>query len=135
MTETDRRTKKEKIQEDFLWELGPKAMQQNTRPDCRTEPVKLKIDKILKLYNRHFYREDTNKIHEEIFGQKNQIKNTSWPLQNFDWSRKNCDFPRFRIKLLSKFNKSFTKKATSKIVEPKIRCPENSETNTTEYMR
>ena len=38
MTGTERDTKEGKIQQDFLWALGPEAMHQITRSEYRTEP-------------------------------------------------------------------------------------------------
>ena len=46
MTETDEwNTKGEKIQQDFLWALGLEATHQRTRPEYRTDPDNIKIDK------------------------------------------------------------------------------------------
>ena len=43
-----------KEQQDFLWALGPEATHQMTRSEYQTEPDKIKIDKLLKKYNRYY---------------------------------------------------------------------------------
>ena len=55
MTGTDEcNTKEEKIQQDFLWALEPEATHQITKSECRTNPNKIKIKKLFKLYNRYY---------------------------------------------------------------------------------
>ena len=44
--------KEEKIQQDFLWALGPEATHQITQSENRTEPDNIKLEKLIKLYSR-----------------------------------------------------------------------------------
>ena len=53
MTGTEWDTKEENIQQEVLWALAPKATHQKTRSKYRTQPDKIKIDKIIKLYYRY----------------------------------------------------------------------------------
>ena len=69
-------TKEEKIQQDFLWALRPKATHQITKSDYRTDPDNIKIDKLKKNYITDIiYRKETNKNQEEIsFGQNKKVR-------------------------------------------------------------
>ena len=52
LTGTEWNTKEEKIEQDFLWALGPEATHQLTQSENRTDPKNIKIDKLFKLYDR-----------------------------------------------------------------------------------
>ena len=68
MTPTEWKTKEEKVQQDLFWELGPETGDRRTRFECRTRPDNLKLDKLLRKYNRYFfYRKETITNHDEIF--------------------------------------------------------------------
>ena len=43
----------EKIQQDFLWAVRPGTTRQITKSEHRIVPDKIKVDKLLKLYNRY----------------------------------------------------------------------------------
>ena len=62
--------KKEKIQHGFLSALAPEATHQKRRSEHRTEPEKIKTDKLINLYNRYFLPK-RNKYNSsgDIFGQ------------------------------------------------------------------
>ena len=61
LTGTDKwNTKQEKIQQDFLWALRTKARHQITRSEYRTDPDNIKIDKLIKLYNRYYLPKRNN---------------------------------------------------------------------------
>ena len=44
----------EKIQQDFLWALGPETTHQIARSEYQTDPDNIRIDKLIKLYNRYY---------------------------------------------------------------------------------
>ena len=54
MTGTDWNTKEEKIQQDFLWALGPQATHQIPRSEYRTDSENNEKDKLFELYNRYY---------------------------------------------------------------------------------
>ena len=54
MNGTEWEVKEEKIQEDFLWALGLETAHQIIQSENRNEPDKIKIDKLIKLYNRYY---------------------------------------------------------------------------------
>ena len=56
----------EKMQQDFLWVLGPKATHRVTRFKYRTTTRKIETDKLIKLYNRYYLPKKKKKTHEEI---------------------------------------------------------------------
>ena len=67
-------SKQEKIQQDFLWALGTEATQQITRSEYRTKSDNIKIDKLIKLYNR-YYIPKKKQIQHNTYDRKNK-KNT-----------------------------------------------------------
>ena len=54
MTGTEWNTKEEKIQQDFLWALGPEATHQMTPSEVRTDRHNIKVDKFIKCYNGYY---------------------------------------------------------------------------------
>ena len=55
ITETGWTTEKEaKIQEDFIWGVGPEAMYQITRAEYKTEPDSINIKDLIRLYAEHY---------------------------------------------------------------------------------
>ena len=57
MTGTEWNNKEATIQQDFLWALGPEETHQITRSEYRTDPDNIKIEKLIKTYNRHYLPE------------------------------------------------------------------------------
>ena len=67
MTGTDEwNTKQENIQQEFLWALGLEETHQMTKSEYRTDPDNIKIDKLIKLYER-YYLPKTNIQHNRSF--------------------------------------------------------------------
>ena len=71
MTGTEWITKEKKVQQDFLSALEPEATHQITRSEYRTQPDKIKTDKLIKLYNRH-YLPKRNKNNSRKFSEQNK---------------------------------------------------------------
>ena len=94
MTGTDWNSKEEKIKQDFLWAQRLEATHQIPRSEYRTDPENIKIDKLFKLYNRHYLPQKKRKtIHEEIFlGKTNRYRNTGRPLEEITKIRKRMRF-------------------------------------------
>ena len=75
MTGTECNTKEEKIQQDFLWALEPEATRQITGSEYETDPDIIKIDKLIKLYNRYnLPKKNTYNSRGHFFGQNKQIR-------------------------------------------------------------
>ena len=63
--------KQEKIQQGFLWALGPEARHQITRSDYRTDQDNIRQDKTIKIYiTDTAQRKETNTTQEEIVLRK-----------------------------------------------------------------
>ena len=54
ITQTGWTGKENEIQEDFIWGIGPEALYQMTRAEYKTEPDKIKIKDLIRLFNEHF---------------------------------------------------------------------------------
>ena len=54
MTQKDWATKENQIQDDFVWGIGPEALYQMTRAEYKTEPEKIAIKDLLRLFNEYF---------------------------------------------------------------------------------
>ena len=105
MNGTEWNTKEEKIQRDFLWALGLNAAHQIPQSEYRTDSDIIKIDKIFKLYNRH-YLPKSNKYNSQVLfsGETNRYRNTRRPLGEFNRIRKRMRFSEFSTEILtSKF--------------------------------
>ena len=140
MTGTDEwNTKEEKMQQDFLWALGPEATHQKTKPEYRTDPDNIKIDNLKKPYNK-FYLPKWKKTQEEIFlGKTNRYGHTRRTLGG--------EFTRFRkrmqisgiqhqityIKIHNINHRQRTKEQT--VERRRLRFSESSRTNTTKHIR
>ena len=46
--------KKTEIQENFIWGIGPEALYQMTRADIKTEPDKITVKDLIRLFNEYF---------------------------------------------------------------------------------
>ena len=70
MTHTDW-AKKSQIQDDFLWGIGPEALYQMTRAESKSEPDKIAIKKLIRLFNEYFLpKRNTYHNRGEIFWTK-----------------------------------------------------------------
>ena len=59
---------RKKIQEDFIWGIGPEALYQMTRAEYKTDPDKIKIKDLIRLFNEYFLpKRNTYHNREEIF--------------------------------------------------------------------
>ena len=54
MTQADWATKENQIQDDFVWGIGPEALYQMTRAEYKTEPDKIAIKELIRLFNEYF---------------------------------------------------------------------------------
>ena len=54
MTQADWATKENQIQDDFVWGFGPEALYQMTRAEYKTEPDKIAIEELIRLFNEYF---------------------------------------------------------------------------------
>ena len=54
MTQTDWATKENQIQDDFVLGMGPEALYQMTRAEYKTEPDKIAIKDVIRLFNEYF---------------------------------------------------------------------------------
>ena len=46
--------KKAEIQEDFIWGIGPEVLYQMTRAEYKTEPDKIAVKDLIRLFNESF---------------------------------------------------------------------------------
>ena len=54
MTQTDWAGKEAEIQEDFIWGIGPEALYQMTRAEYKTEPDRIAVKDLIRLFNEYF---------------------------------------------------------------------------------
>ena len=54
MTQNDRATRENQIQDDFVWRIGPEVLYQMTRTKYKTEPDKIAIKELIRLFNEFF---------------------------------------------------------------------------------
>ena len=54
MMQTDWATKENQIEDDFVWGIGPEALYQMTRAEYKTEPDKIAIKELIRLFNEYF---------------------------------------------------------------------------------
>ena len=58
MTKADWAAKESQIQDDFVWGIGPEALYQMTRAEYKTEPDKIAIKDLIRLFNEYFHRRE-----------------------------------------------------------------------------
>ena len=65
ITQTSWSGKEAEIQEDFIWGIGPEALYQMTRAEYKTEPDKIAVKDLIRLFNGFFYQNVTLTITAE----------------------------------------------------------------------
>ena len=53
-TQTGWSAKEAEIQEDFIWGISPEALYQMTRAEYKTEPDKIAVKDLIRLFNEYF---------------------------------------------------------------------------------
>ena len=53
ITQTDWSGKEAEIREDFTWGIGPEALFQMTRAEYKTEPDKIAVKDLIRLFNEY----------------------------------------------------------------------------------
>ena len=54
ITQTDWSGKEAEVQEDFIWGIGPEELYQMTRAEYKTEPDKIAVKDLIRLFNEYF---------------------------------------------------------------------------------
>ena len=100
------------IQEDFIWGLGPEALYQMTRAEYKTEPDRIAVKDLIRLFNEYFLpKRNTYQNRGEFFWTKQTESETT---EGF-WRRlieieKGCAFEGITAEdlLISKFMTAIT---------------------------
>ena len=114
ITQADWATKENQIQDDFVWGIGPEALYQMTRAEYKTEPDKIAIKELIRLFNEYFLpKRNTYHNRGEFFWTKQTEAETP---EDF-WRRlieieKECNFESITAEelLISKFMTAITDK-------------------------
>ena len=124
LTQADWATKENQIPDDFVWGVGPEALYQMTRTEYETEPDKIAIKELIRLFNEYFLpKRNTNHNRGEFFWTKQTESETP---EGF-WRRlmkieKECNFESITAEelLISKFMIAITdKKLRDKLMKEK----------------
>ena len=124
MTQADWATKENQVQDDFIWGIGPEALYQMTRAEYKTEPDKIAIKELFRLFNEYFLpKRNTYHNRGEFFWTKQTESETP---EDF-WRRlieieKECNFESITAEelLISKFMTAITdKKLRDKLMKEK----------------
>ena len=101
---------KRKKYNKFFWALGAEATHQLTRSEYRTEPDKIKNDKLINSYNRYYLRKRNEyNSRGDFFGRSKQTRKHGKATGTNCTKVLECDFPEISNKLLiSKFITSIT---------------------------
>ena len=62
ITDANWKRKKQAVQEDFIWAVGPEALYQITRAEYKTEPDSIKVKDLIRLFTE-FYMPKRNNYH------------------------------------------------------------------------
>ena len=116
--------KETKIQEDFIWGVGPEALYQITRAEYKTEPDSIKIKELIRLYTEHYLPKRNTYHHRGDFFWAKQSENET--PEEF-WRRlieieKECNFGTISAEelLISKYMTAITdKKLRDKLMKEK----------------
>ena len=112
MTQTGWTGKEAEIQEDFIWGIGPEALYQMTRAEYKTEPDRIAVKDLIRLFNEYFLpKRNTYHNRGEFFWTKQTESETP---EDF-WRRlieieKECAFEGITAEdlLISKFMTAIT---------------------------
>ena len=124
MTQTGWTGKEAEIQEDFIWGIGPEALYQMTRAEYKTEPDRIAVKDLIRLFNEYFLpKRNTYHNRGEFFWTKQTESETP---EDF-WRRlieieKECAFEGITAEdlLISKFMTAITDtKLRDKLMEEK----------------
>ena len=124
MTQADWATKENQVQDDFMWGIGPEALYQTTRAEYKTEPDKIAIKELIRLFNEYFLpKRNTYNNRGEFFWTKQTESETP---EDF-WRRlieieKECNFESITAEefFISKFMTAITdKKLRDKLMKEK----------------
>ena len=116
--------KKNQIQDDFIWCIGPEALYQMTRAEYKTDPDKIAIKDLIRLFNEYFLlKRNTYHNRGEFFWTKQTEAETP---EDF-WRRliemeKECNFESITAEkfFISKFMTAITdKKLRDKLMKEK----------------
>ena len=103
--------------------MGPKATHQITRSEYRTDPDNSEIDKLIKLYNRHYLskRNKYNSIGASFWAKQTDKEPPEDHCEKLLALEKECDFPELSTELhLSKIITSITdRKLRDKLMKEK----------------
>ena len=88
MTQTGWAGKEAEIQEDFIWGIGTEALYQMTRAEFKTEPDRIAVKDLIRLFNEYFLpKRNTYHNRGEFFWTKYRIRNTGGFLAETDRDR------------------------------------------------
>ena len=93
-------THEEKVKEEFLWALGPNALNEMTKSAYGENPTEMKIDRLIQLYRENFIPK-RNALYSpgDFFWAKQKTEETPeeyW--KQLIEIEENCDFPNTGIK-------------------------------------
>ena len=123
-TQNEWATKENQIQDDFVWGIGPQALYQMTRAEYKTDPDKIAIKDLIRLFNEYFLpKRNTYHNRGEFFWTKQTENETP---EDF-WRRlieieKECNFENITPEklLISKFMTAITdRKLRDKLMKEK----------------
>ena len=124
MTQADWATEENQVEDDFIWGIGPEALYQMTRAEYKTEPCKIAIKELIRLFNEYFLpKRNTYHNRGEFFWTKQTESETP---EDF-WRRlieieKECNFESITAEelLISNFMTAITdKKLRDKLMKEK----------------
>ena len=124
LTQTDWATKENQVQDNFIWGIGPEALYQMTRAEYKTEPEKIAIKELIRLFNEYFLpKRNTYHNRGEFFWTKQTESETPedfW--RSLIEIEKECNFESITAEdlLISKFMTAITdKKLRDKLMKEK----------------
>ena len=114
--------KEAKIQEDFIWGVGPEALYQTTR-EYKTEPDRIKIKDLIRLYTEHFLpKRNTYHNREDFFWKQSEDETHEEFWRRLVEIEKECNFGTISAEelLISKYMTAITdKKLRDKLMKEK----------------
>ena len=133
MTQADWATKENQVQDDFIWGIGPEALYQMTRAEYKTEPDKIAIKELFRLFNEYFLpKRNTYHNRGEFFWTKQTESETP---EDF-WRRlieieKECNFESITAEelLIQIYDRNYGQETPRQINERKETRDEKSDRN------